>query len=58
MSPEQLAARNAAIKAAWDSPLRRELMAAKKRKPGSKRSSREAYNAYMRAYRRKQRVTN
>lgn len=55
MSPEQLAARNAAIKSAWEDPLRRAFMAAKKRKPGSKRSSREAYNAYMRAYRRKKR---
>ena len=51
MTPEQLAARNAAIRAAWDDPLRRALMRAKKEKPDSRSSSREAYNAYFRNYR-------
>ena len=53
MTQEQLAARNAKIKAAWDDPLRRALQSAKHAKPGSKRSSREAYNAYYRAYRKR-----
>lgn len=55
MTPEQLTARNAAIKLAWEDPLLRAVVAAKKRKPNSKRSSRAAYNAYMRAYRRRKR---
>lgn len=53
MTSEQLARRNAAIRAAWDDPLRRALMRAKKEKPGSKRSSDEAYNAYYREYRKR-----
>ena len=53
MTAAQLAARNAAIRAAWDDPLLRALMRAKKEKPGSKRSSRAAYNAYYREYRRR-----
>lgn len=56
MTPEQLRARNAAIKRAWDDPLVRALAGAKKTKPGSRSSSREAYNAYFRAYRRKKRA--
>jgi hypothetical protein len=55
VTPEQLEARNAAIKLAWDDPLRRALMSAAKSKPGSKRSSKEAYNEYYRRYRKRRR---
>lgn len=51
MTQEQLDARNEAIRRAWDDPLRRALMSHAKRKEGSKRSSRKAYNEYMREYR-------
>jgi hypothetical protein len=51
MTPEQLERRNAAIRRAWDDPLRLALA----RKPNSKRSSQEAYNAYYREYRRRKR---
>ena len=53
MTPEQLANRNAAIRRAWDDPLLRALVSAKMSRPGSKRSSRQAYNAYYREYRRR-----
>lgn len=53
MTPEQLARRNAAIRLTWEDPLRRALMRARKEKAGSKRSSRKAYNAYYRAYRKR-----
>lgn len=53
LTPEQLKARNTAIQAAWDDPLRRALMSALKTKEGSRASSRAAYNAYFREYRRK-----
>lgn len=53
MTSEQLARRNAAIRAAWDDPLLRALVRAKMEKPGSKRSSRAAYNAYYRDYYRR-----
>ena len=56
MTREQIEARNAAIRAAWDDPLRRALMSAVKSKPGSKRSSRKAYNAYYRAYRKRKKI--
>jgi hypothetical protein len=56
VTAEQLAARNAAIRRAWDDPLRRALMSAKKQKPGSRASSREAFNAYFRDYRRRRRA--
>ena len=50
MTPEQLARRNAAIKAAWDDPLLRAIVRAKMERPGSRGSSQEAYNAYFREY--------
>jgi hypothetical protein len=53
VTPEQLKARNDAIREAWEDPLRLAL-ARMKTKPGSKRSSREAYNAYYRNYRKVQ----
>jgi hypothetical protein len=49
MTPEQLEARNAAIRAAWEDPLRLALA----RKPDSKRSSPEAARAYYRDYYRR-----
>jgi hypothetical protein len=52
MTPEQLHARSEAIRRAWDDPLRRALMSAKKTR-GGKYSSVEAYNAYYREYRRR-----
>ena len=52
MTPDQLARRNAAIRLAWEDPLRLALA----RKAGSKRSSREAYNAYYREYRKRKKV--
>lgn len=55
MTPEQLKRRNEAIRKAWDDPLRRALMRAKKEQPNSKRSSDEAYNAYYREYRKRNR---
>jgi hypothetical protein len=56
MTPDELAARNRAIRDAWDDPLRRALMSALKTKPNSKRSSRDAYNAYYREYRKRVRI--
>jgi hypothetical protein len=53
MTPEQLERRNAAIRRAWDDPLRRALLSHLKTKEGSRRSSRAAYNAYFRAYRKR-----
>lgn len=53
MTPDQLKRRNLAIRAAWEDPLRRARMSAKKTKPGSKRSSRKTFNAYYRAYRKR-----
>jgi hypothetical protein len=50
MTRDQIDRRNAAIRAAWDDPLRRALMSAKK-SAGGRRRSREATNAYFRAYR-------
>lgn len=51
MTPAQLAARNDAIRRAWDDPLRRSLLSAKKMKPGSKLlMSRKEYNAWYRDY--------
>jgi hypothetical protein len=56
MTPEQLAARNARIREAWDDPLRRALQRAKK-VAGGRRESREATLAYYRAYRARKRDT-
>jgi hypothetical protein len=53
VTPDQLKARNEAIRKAWDCPYRRALMSAAKTKEGSRRSSQEAYNRYFREYRRK-----
>ena len=55
MTAEQLARRNAAIRAAWDDPLLRATHMKHLRKEDSKRSSDEAYNAYYRDYRRRKR---
>jgi len=55
MTSAQLEARNAAIRRAWDDPLTRALQSARLSKPGSKRSSPAAYNAYYREYGRKRR---
>ena len=53
MTPEQLEARNTAIRKAWDDPLRRALASAQKTKPGSKLDmTRKEYNAWYREYRR------
>ena len=54
MTPEQLEARNRAIQAAWEDPLRRALMSALKSEEGSRRSSKAATNAYFKKYRMKQ----
>jgi hypothetical protein len=53
MTPDQLKNRNLAIRAAWDDPLRRALLSAKKSKSHSKRSNQEAFNAYYREYRKR-----
>lgn len=57
MTPAQLAARNAAIRLAWDDPLLRAQASAAKMKPGSKLlMTREEYNAWYRDYLKKWRA--
>jgi hypothetical protein len=53
MSPEALEARNAAIRKAWDDPLRRALMSVAKGGVTGRRRSRAALNAYYRNYLKK-----
>lgn len=53
MTAEQLASRNEAIKRAWDDPLRRAIARARASKIISRNASRDAYNAYHRAYRQR-----
>lgn len=56
LNPEIRKRRNAAIRKAWDDPLRRAIERARNpTQPGSKRSSRKAFNEYYRQYRRKKR---
>lgn len=53
MTAEQLASRNAAIKRAWDDPLRRAIARARRVKVIARDASPKAYNAYHRNYRKR-----